>query len=110
VTTDGLNIGIDILDIPVVVLDVPPMLEVRSPAVSQRVRSKQTLSLEAFAYDLDTGNLDGDKVTWSSDRDGLLGTGDQLSVTGLSPGGHSITVTAQGKRGTATRIVPIVVL
>jgi hypothetical protein len=80
-----------------------------APLRARLLGSRQTLSLEAFAYDVGVGNLDGAAVRWTSDKDGVLGSGDQLSVTGLSPGDHVITVQARGLFGTATTSVPIVV-
>ena len=44
----------------------------------------QTLSLQAHAYDVDTGTMDDSQLEWISDRDGSLGNGDQLAVVGLS--------------------------
>jgi hypothetical protein len=108
-TTDGIRVSSDVLDNGVLIATDQPLLEIRSPSVSEHIRSRQTLNLEAFAYDLDTGSLDGNIVRWSSDRDGSLGIGDQISVTGLSPGGHIITVTATGSGGSTSRSVPIVV-
>jgi hypothetical protein len=109
-TTDGIRVTSDVLASPLVIATTPPLLEIRTPSVSERVRSRQTLSLEAFAYDVDAGSLDGTAVRWTSDKDGFLGIGDQVTVTGLSVGAHSITVTATGPGGTTSRAVPIVVV
>jgi hypothetical protein len=108
VTTDGLHTSVDVLDDLVFIDGDAPILQIRSPTQDQHVRSRTTLSLEAFAYDLDVGSLDS-AVTWRSDRNGALGTGDQVSVTGLSPGNHVITAEAKGVSGTSIVTVPIVV-
>ncbi len=49
-------------------------------------------------------------MSWSSDRQGNLGVGRQLSVTGLQAGRHVITLQARdgdGQSGTATRTIYI---
>jgi hypothetical protein len=112
VTSDGLNTVFDILDDLVFAPLVDPLLELRLPAAVpgiRSIRSRQTLALEAFAYDPVRGNLDGSAVTWRSSKDGVLGNGDQLSVTGLTPGDHIITVDADGAFGRASRSISLVV-
>ncbi len=70
-----------------------------------------TTYLEASAYDVDLGVLDGAQVTWTSDRDGALGNGAQLSTAALSVGVHTITVRADdGAGGVATDTVQVTVV
>jgi hypothetical protein len=59
------------------------------------------LYLEATALDMQDGALDGTKVQWSSDRDGGLGEGDEVTFNArnLSEGYHTITVTATDSEG-----------
>ncbi len=38
-------------------------------------------------------------MTWSSDRDGALGEGEQLEVSSLSPGWHTLTLGATDSSG-----------
>jgi hypothetical protein len=49
-------------------------------------------------------------MTWTSDRDGLLGSGSPLSVTTLSPGTHIVTLSADDGDGhVATETVRLTV-
>jgi hypothetical protein len=59
----------------------------------------QLVSLSGSAFDWEDGEITGAKsFTWSSDRDGLLGNGPWLD-TQLSPGAHTITLTARDADG-----------
>jgi hypothetical protein len=51
--------------------------------------------LQFVGFDPEDGFLDGAAVTWSSSRDGNLGTGASLPVYDLSAGTHTITMTAK---------------
>jgi hypothetical protein len=58
-----------------------------------------------YGYDAEDKSLSGDHLSWSSSRDGFLGAGNSLPMPSLSPGGHTITLTATdstGHTGTAS--------
>jgi hypothetical protein len=75
------------------------------------VATEQTVGLEAEAYDIDLGTMPDELISWSSSRDGVLGTGAQLSVATLSVGVHTITVTVtDGAGGTAADSVQVTVV
>jgi len=52
----------------------------------------ETVGFVGSGYNVDTGPLSGDQLEWLSDRDGLLGTGESLSIATLSAGTHTITL------------------
>jgi hypothetical protein len=54
--------------------------------------------LRAVAVDAEDGMIAGDRVRWTSDVQGELGSGEELLVR-LEPGTHVITVTASDRRG-----------
>ena len=61
--------------------------------------------LSGMTLDAEDGPLPPESLSWSSDRDGYLGSGDELLVATLSPGHHVITLTAtdsDGQAGTAS--------
>jgi hypothetical protein len=55
--------------------------------------------LQGMATDLEDGPLDPAGLVWSSDVDGALGTGDNLIVSDLSQGAHTLTLAAQDSSG-----------
>jgi hypothetical protein len=64
--------------------------------------------LEAAAWDVDDGTIDDGSVTWSSSRDGALGSGASLPVYDLSAGQHTITLTVHDSdNNTATDTISI---
>jgi hypothetical protein len=108
IATDGVNSG-ELVSAPFTVAGKGPHAEITGPTVTS-FHSGNVIVLEAAAYDVDDGALDGASVSWSSDRDGALGAGDVLPVYGLSVGTHVITVTAQDSEGnTATDTMTIAV-
>lgn len=71
-----------------------PTVNISAPGGNITVAISQTVAFEAEAYDTDDGTLADERLQWTSNRDGLLGAGAQLSIASLSPGVHTITVTA----------------
>jgi hypothetical protein len=92
--------------------NAPPEVEIVNPdGASVTIMAGQTLSLQALAYDADTGSLDDAQIEWASDLDGPLGTGAQF-VALLGVGSHTVTVTAWDAEGDSAsdtvlvRVVP----
>ena len=56
-------------------------------------------SFEGEAFDLEDGEISPDQLIWSSDIDGVLGTGFGFSSTQLSAGTHTITLVASDSEG-----------
>ena len=91
--SDGANTGSAVAG-PFVVPEKPPIAEVTAPGGTS-FRQGQLVWLQGLAFDEDDGFLDGGSVTWSSNRDGALGSGDDLPVYDLSVGTHTITMTTR---------------
>jgi uncharacterized membrane protein len=64
-------------------------IKLLAPANGTRYFENETVNLSAVANDLEEGNI-SNAISWSSDIDGVLGQGGQLSVN-LSAGNHNIT-------------------
>jgi hypothetical protein len=108
--SDGIHTASDTSNGTFVVPNRTPTVEILQPAGPLSVPISTTVNLEASAYDVDTGALDGAQVTWTSNLDGALGTGAQLSVASLRVGVHTITVRADdGQGGVATDTVQVTV-
>ncbi len=67
-----------------------PTLDVVSPQPGATSLAGAPLSLSATASDLEEGDLSA-AISWSSDLDGALGSGGELTLTSLSVGSHTIT-------------------
>src|SRR5262249_39361504 len=68
----------------------PPGLPLALPADGAVCLGGKPLLLAATAIDAEDGDL-GAAVTWSSSRDGVLGTGARRVVPGLTVGTHVLT-------------------
>ena len=80
--------------------DAGPWTGIQTPQNNARIDSLP-LTLRGFAYD----TLDGDRgnsIEWSSDVDGKLGSGAQVTTDDLSVGAHVITLTAGDVAGNAS--------
>lgn len=69
------------------------------PVQGAQVTQGSAVLLYAQALDLKDGNLAYSNFTWSSDRDGALGTGEQIIIQNLSLGVHTLTVDAVNSDG-----------
>jgi len=93
VASDGMNTSSDDSDIPFIVGGKGPQAYIDFPQADQTVNLGDSLLLEGSAFDMEDGDLSGAALSWASNLDGTLGTGDSLTAM-LSAGQHVITLTA----------------
>lgn len=96
--TDGANTGMDASDQPFTVATKPPTATLLSPESGAVLEPDTPHLLQSTGFDAEDGPLPFDHFSWSSDIDGPLGQGRQLFAQ-LSPGHHSLTVTAEDADG-----------
>src|SRR5205807_9341484 len=84
-----------------VTMNATPTVTITAPAAGSAFQPGAAIALTATATDPEDGNL-GSRITWTSSRDGALGTGASPTVSSLSNGTHTITASATdgvGKNG-----------
>ena len=89
--------------------DTAPAVTIARPAPGTVSSPGAAVTLAGAASDAESGDLSG-RIQWSSDRDGVLGSGATLTVTTLSPGPHTITARvtdASGMGADATTTVVV---
>lgn len=96
--TDGVNTTIA-ESRPFNVADKPPLTGILNPRGEKPVARGTPIDLTGFAYDPEDGVLSGDRLTWTSDRERLIGRGGRLKTRLRSLGRHVITLTATDSRG-----------
>ena len=80
-----------------------PHVNVMTPDSGKSFLQGGTVILHAGAWDIDDQLLlDGGDVTWTSDVDGLVGTGRHTSTASLTVGTHTLTVTGTDSSGAFT--------
>ncbi len=87
---------------PFTVLPKAPSVHIVTPTAHAQLPAHIPLTLEGTAYDLQE-SLNDAEFRWSSDRDGLLGTGRLLTVWKLSVGQHTLTLTVTDSHGRVAR-------
>ncbi|MBK7167690.1 MAG: hypothetical protein IPH83_00065 [Gammaproteobacteria bacterium] len=90
--------------------NVPPVPAITTPATGSSYSQGATVSFGGTATDTEDGNLAA-SLSWSSSRDGSIGSGAAFSTTALSAGTHTITasVTDSGGATASDSIVVTVV-
>jgi hypothetical protein len=96
---DGVNTGQDESDLLFSVVKKPPEIAIVSPEDGADFFLDKWINFEGEGDDFEDGALEGDYLSWSSDRDGIIGTGRSISLNDLSPGEHMITLTAEDSDG-----------
>ncbi len=92
--TDGFRVSVDELS----GLSLPnraPQITILAPVAGETFETGAAVALVATTQDLEDEAVD---VTWTSDHDGFLGTGDELTLK-LSSGSHQLTATASDTAG-----------
>ncbi|MEQ9569671.1 MAG: hypothetical protein RLN75_05730 [Longimicrobiales bacterium] len=82
-----------------VLADQPPTVTITAPVDGFTTESGNAVSLTGAAFDPEDGAL-SDAIAWSSDLDGILGTGGSLQIV-LSVGTHVIKAIVTDSRGQA---------
>ena len=75
-----------------------PTVSVQNPGTGDDFNRFETIDFDGQACDAALGDLRGGQLVWTSDRDGVIGTGEQFSSNGLSAGAHVIALTANGSQ------------
>jgi hypothetical protein len=102
VATDGVNVGFDETNAPISVPDKLPIAEITDPGAAGKVVAPGDLLVATgLGSDLEDGTLPDEALAWSSDRQGVLGSGPSLAVNTLQPGLHTITLTVHDSAGQA---------
>ncbi len=76
-----------------------PTATIDAPATGAYFDQGQPIALRGHAADPQDGPLTGPALTWTSDKAGALGTGEQVSFTGAAAGTHRIVLTATDRTG-----------
>lgn len=92
-------------------MEVPPSASIVSPGAGASFGEGQEVLFRGTGRDGTGQPLPGDALSWSSDRDGDLGRGEELGRSNLSAGDHRIRLRATDSRGrSATDSVAVRVL
>jgi len=89
--TDGINTTEDFSDGFFQVEGKSPLAKVYNPLNNEQIPYGISALLDGTGYDLEDGIISGDNISWSSDKDGFLGTGPNILVD-LSYGCHTLTI------------------
>ncbi len=82
--------------------DAPPVVTISEPASGRKLLHGTAVTLAATAIDALAGNLSA-AIAWTSDRDGSLGRGGNVTEGTLSPGQHVLTAAATNAKGLTGR-------
>lgn len=99
VTSDGVNTGEDVSDVTFSVPGSPPQAIINSPRDGTITAPGRLVILDGVGLDVEEGTVRGQSLRWSSDRDGFLGSGQELALHELSPGVHHITLSVSDEDG-----------
>ncbi|HUD47917.1 MAG TPA: hypothetical protein VMR33_13870 [Candidatus Baltobacteraceae bacterium] len=101
IASDGFNTTVAQSAATFTVQRHPPAVWINAPRDGSIFIGDVQLFLDASVTDMQDGLLDGTNVQWTSDHDGPLGEGDQVTFDAiqLSEGYHTITVTATDSAG-----------
>ncbi|MFC1728165.1 beta strand repeat-containing protein [Nanoarchaeota archaeon] len=75
-------------------INLAPNATITNPLTGSQYQNGSAIVFNGTGVDLEDGNLTGASLVWTSDLDGALGTGNGLSVSTLTIGNHTITLTA----------------
>ncbi|MFQ5628082.1 MAG: YCF48-related protein [bacterium] len=77
----------------------PPIVTITNPPNNSSFTQGETINFTGTATDTEEGPLPGSSMFWTSSRDGQIGTGTSISVSNLSIGTHTITLSAKDSQG-----------
>jgi len=78
--------------------NVPPVVAITSPGNGSSSTVGQSVTLIATGTDTEDGNISGN-ISWTSNRDGAIGSGGTVSTSALTVGSHTITASVTDSGG-----------
>ena len=101
IASDGVLTDSDVSDAVITVGDNLPTIRILAPANGSVATFDQQIAFEASGYDVEDGSLPGSQIRWSSNLNGVLGTGTLLlrEADEFSEGLHTITARATDSKG-----------
>lgn len=97
--SDGIHTSMAAMAAGVIQPSAAVTAKISAPTANLTVTRGQAIVFQGSGYDLDSGYLTDEALTWFSDRDGQIGTGATFSAATLSVGIHTIELRAQSKQG-----------
>lgn len=97
--SDDLNIGENTSKFNLVIPEKFPEVRINKPQNNSSYFQDSQILAAGFAYDVEDGNILAESLKWYSDIDGYLGIGTENMLFGLSPGEHTISLTATDSHG-----------
>jgi outer membrane protein assembly factor BamB len=91
------TVATDSITVQVIDAETPPTVEILSPAGGAIFGASQVISFTGTVTDPNE-SIANASITWTSDQDGLLGTGETITST-LSEGTHVVTLSATDSTG-----------
>lgn len=101
VASDGVLTAEDTSDQVFEVDGKAPYVGIGAPLDGAVLAGSERVRLRGLATDTEDGMLHGSALVWSSDRDGLLGSGESIDAR-LSVGQHRLTLTVDDSAGKQT--------
>ena len=84
-----------------VVPDTPPTVAISAPTDGSVYDPGDPITFTATASDVEDGDLTA-AISWSSNVDGIFGSGGSVTTSALSPGTHVVTASVTDAQGTTT--------
>jgi hypothetical protein len=93
--SDGFNIGEDVSDATFVTPNIPPEVQIISPFNGDNFAGVQLVVLQASSFDVEDGIVAGNRLNWTSNIDGFLGSGPTVEIlaSSLPENKHTIALT-----------------
>ncbi len=101
--SDGVNTAEDISDGQFTAPGSAPSVLILTPEDETVAAVAEFVSFSVAAGDIEDGEIADEHLQWTSNRDGELGQGSALDTNALSPGRHTITVTATDSDGRSSQ-------
>lgn len=98
VASDGVNTATAETAEAIEVPNKAPVPVILEPS-AQLFAPGDVVVMQGSAGDMEDGSLDGDKLSWRSNVQGELGKGYEVAVNNLTPGPHTLTLTAIDSQG-----------
>ncbi|MDO8670705.1 MAG: hypothetical protein Q7O66_04655, partial [Dehalococcoidia bacterium] len=108
--SDGVNTTLAASDGNFTTVSKPPTIISIAPVSGRTYVVSQTVAFEGQAIDAEDGFLPDNRLEWSSNLMGPLGTGQLLQTTGLITGSHTITLIATDSNGNAVQATTTIIV